>query len=85
MKSLGIFETKNRLSEVCEEVLRNREPLIVTRHGKPMVRIVPYEEASPAQSVWGSVEECRAKYGPIKDELELQDRDPARNRPDPLS
>ena len=82
---MGIFETKNRLSEVCEEVVRNGEPLVVTRHGKPVVRIVPYaDEASPS-SVWETVEECRAKYGPLDDGLELPSRDPSQNRPDPLA
>ena len=85
MKSLGIFDTKNRLSELCEEVARGEGPLVVTRHGKPLVRIVPYQSGDSRESVWDTVEECRGRYGPIEDELELPDRDPARNRPDPLA
>lgn len=85
MKSMGIFETKNRLSELCEEVARGEGPLVVTRHGKPLVRIVPYESKVSQETVWDTVEECRARYGPLDEDLELPDRDLVRNRPDPLA
>ena len=84
MKALGIFEVKNRLSEVCEEVATQGDPLVITRHGKPLVRIVPYEEALPSSSVWGSVEECRARYGALEDDFQLPVRDLVQNRKDPL-
>ena len=71
MKSMGIFETKNRLSELCEEVARGEGPLVVTRHGKPLVRIVPYNSKDSQETVWDTVEECRARYGPLDDDLEL--------------
>lgn len=85
MQTIGIFEAKNKLSEICEAVATGRESLVVTRHGKPLVRIVPYDELEPAQSVWGSVEECQAKYGPITEEFDLPLREVAENRGDPLA
>jgi prevent-host-death family protein len=84
MKTLGIFETKNRLSELCEDVAARKDTLIVTRHGKPLVRIVPYEESENTSSVWGSVKECQEKYGPLMDEFELPSREIEQNRQDPL-
>jgi len=84
MKTLGIFEVKNKLSEVCEDVAVGGESLVVTRHGKPLVRIVPYVEAEPSQSVWGTVAECQAKYGPILDDFDLPPREVSANRKDPL-
>lgn len=85
MKTLGIFEVKNKLSELCEDVSSGGEALVVTRHGKPIVRIVPYLEPEPEQSVWGSVAECQAKYGPLTDEFDLPVRSLSSNRGDPLA
>lgn len=82
MKSFGLFDAKNRFSEICDQVARGGEPCTITRRGKPLVRIVPVEES--AGSVWDTVEEARARYGPIAEELKLPPRDPARNRPTPF-
>ncbi|MBN1673376.1 MAG: type II toxin-antitoxin system Phd/YefM family antitoxin [Kiritimatiellae bacterium] len=43
MKTIGIFEVKTRLSEICEEVARLHEPVLVTKRGKALVRIDPLE------------------------------------------
>jgi prevent-host-death family protein len=85
MKSLGIFETKNRLSELCEDVAAHGDPLVVTRHGKPLVQIVPYRTGQGGSDIWGCVAECEAKYGPLEDEFELPERKVESNRPDPLA
>ncbi len=84
MRTIGLFETKNRLSEVCAHVSKTREPVVVTRRGKALVKIVPIVEDDPTASVWGSVEESQAQYGPLTDELKLPHRTISRNRPDPL-
>jgi len=85
MKSLGLFETKNRLSEICAEVAETGEPLVVTRRGKPLVRIVPESTQGKPESVWQTVKEARKKYGDLPDDLELPPRGPGANRPDPLA
>ena len=69
MKTIGLFETKNRLSEVCAQVSKTREPVVVTRRGKALVKIVPIVEDDPTASVWGSVEESQARFGPLSDDL----------------
>lgn len=84
MKTSGIFETKNRLSELCEQVALSGEPLVITRHGKPLVRILPIEDSVPHESVWDTVKESRALYGALDDGLEIPDRDSKVGRPDPL-
>ena len=84
MKTLGLFETKNRLSEVCAQVSKTREPVVITRRGKALVKIVPIIEGDPAASVWGSVEESRSLFGPLTDDLKLPRRTVSRNRQDPL-
>lgn len=45
MKTIGMFEAKARLSEICDRVEKTREPVIVTRRGRPVVRILPFEPA----------------------------------------
>ena len=81
---MGLFETKNRLSEVCEQVASTSEPVVVTRHGKPLVRIIPYTSSDSVESVWDTVAEGRAKYGKLTDDFDLQKRDTTSNRTDPL-
>lgn len=84
MKTMGLFEAKNRFSGVCDEVAKSGEPLVVTRRGKPLVRIVRVDEVLDATSVWDSVEESVGRYGPLPDDWELPSRSPQLNRADPL-
>lgn len=44
METIGIFEAKAKLSEICEHVASSKEPMVVTRRGKPLVRILPLED-----------------------------------------
>ena len=56
METVGIFEAKAKLSEICDQVASTRESIVVTRRGKPLVRILPME-VSPE-----SVLERRNRY-----------------------
>jgi len=85
MKTLGLFETKNRLSEVCEQVATTSEPVIITRHRKPLVKIVPIKDPEVCESVWNTVEESIARYGPLEEEIELPEREVSANRSDPFA
>jgi prevent-host-death family protein len=53
MRAIGLFEAKTRFSEICERVAAKGEAVLVTRRGKPLVRIepVPPDDANAA-SVW---------------------------------
>lgn len=84
MKTCGIFETKNKLSEICENVALSGEHLIITRHGVPLVCIVPYAQDDSQTSVWDTVQESREKYGPLTDEMALPERTRSKNRADPF-
>lgn len=84
MKTLGLFETKNRLSEVCEQVAATSEPVVITRHRKPLVQIVPIQDSQMKESVWDTVEESKYRYGPLEEGFELPVRDVKLNRGDPL-
>jgi len=40
MKTVGAFEAKTHLSSLLEEVAGGEE-ILITRHGKPLARLVP--------------------------------------------
>jgi prevent-host-death family protein len=40
MRTIGAFEAKNRLSELLQTV-ENGEEVTITRHGRPVARLVP--------------------------------------------
>jgi prevent-host-death family protein len=58
MKTLGVFDVKTRLSSICEEVAKSGESVLVTRRGKPLVRITPVAESTCGSEVW----EAREAY-----------------------
>lgn len=59
MKTLGIFEIKTHLSQVCDDVAASGESVLVTRRGKPFVRIDPLD--SPCDGI-SEVWEARERY-----------------------
>jgi prevent-host-death family protein len=42
MKTVGAFEAKTHLSNLLEQVAAGEE-ILITRHGKPLARLVPVE------------------------------------------
>lgn len=84
---MGIFEAKNKFSELCEQVARTGQPVLVTRRGVGLVRVVPLDVGAAqgeAENVWQTVEEGKARYGAIPDDFELPARAIENNRKDPL-
>jgi prevent-host-death family protein len=79
VKTIGIFEAKARLSEVCEHVAATHESVTVTKRGKPLVRI------DPVESDVMTVRERREAYmaGPGKGEKsDTRDFEPAERADD---
>ena len=72
MKTVGIFEAKAKLSEICEQIARSGESVVVTRRGKPLVRIDPVAE--DRCSVWEDRAEYIAQKGRMTEEFEIPDR-----------
>jgi len=56
--TLGAFEAKNRLSELIERVSKG-ESVVITRHGTPVARLVPYHESVERESVQGAIDGLR--------------------------
>ena len=69
MRQIGLFEAKTKLSEICEEVARSGQGVVVTRRGKPLVRIEPVP--TDRFSVWEDRERYVVQRGRLKDEFEL--------------
>jgi prevent-host-death family protein len=44
MKTLPAGEFKARCLSVMEEVRRNREPVLITKRGKPVAKLVPADK-----------------------------------------
>lgn len=72
MKNIGLFEAKTRLSEICEKVRKEKQSVLITRRGKPLVRIDPIEDVN--NGVWDLARRFKKVHGPIKDDLELPPR-----------
>ena len=59
MITLGIYEAKTKLSEICERVAQTGEPVVVTRRGVPLVRIDP---VGPQDGVGSTIWELRNRF-----------------------
>lgn len=59
MFSVGIFEAKARLSQLIERVAQGEE-VLVTRHGKPVARLVAPEPLADGKAVADWAAELRA-------------------------
>ena len=57
MRTIGIFEAKTKLSDICDEVARTGMPVMVTRRGTALVRIDPIQKEPRL-----TVKERRAQY-----------------------
>ena len=72
MRTVGIFEAKAKLSEICDQVARSGESVVVTRRGKALVRIDPV--VADSFSVWEDREQYIARTGRMKEEFEVPSR-----------
>ena len=82
VKTIGIFEVKTRISEIFGQVKETGEPIVVTRRGQPMVKIVPADP--PGSEVWLQRESYLKEAGPLAEELDAPSRsyDTASDLPD---
>ena len=71
-----MYEAKTHLSRLCEETAATGEPCIISRNGRPLVKLVPVREPGGAESVWDTVEEGRARYGPLREAFAAPERLP---------
>ena len=55
METVGSFEAKTHLPQLLERVA-NGEEFTITKHGKPVARLVPTQVAKPRPDVRAAVE-----------------------------
>jgi prevent-host-death family protein len=65
MKPIPLTQAKARLSELVERLILKREDIVITKHGKPVAALVPYEEWERQQA--GGAGGLAAVTGPGKD------------------
>ncbi len=58
MTSIGIFEAKNRLSELIERASRGEE-IVITRRGQSVARLLPPKDAGAEAKARGLAERIR--------------------------
>lgn len=69
MKTVGLFEAKTRLSELCREIAESGEPILIERRGTPIAELVPPRRQSPAsRSILDDLARFNAANPPAADE-----------------
>jgi len=75
MMTIGLFEAKTKLSELCEQVAKRREAVVITRRGRPLVRIEPVGPGKGmSSSVWDARRAWEKKHGLLREEFEIPKR-----------
>jgi prevent-host-death family protein len=59
MESVGSFEAKTHLPQLLERVAKGEE-FTITKHGRPIARLVPISITQPKPDVRQTIEELRA-------------------------
>ena len=62
---IGAFEAKNKLGMLLDRV-EDGEQIIITRHGKPIARLVPNATRIDKQQARAALERIRARAGNLK-------------------
>jgi prevent-host-death family protein len=61
MRFASVAELKDQLSEYLVRARKRREPIVVTRHGKPYALIQPLEEEDLEDLDWKKLAEKRLR------------------------
>ncbi len=74
MESVGSFEAKTHLPQLLERVA-NGEEFTITKHGKPVARLVPVSVTTPKPDVRQVIKELKAfsKGNTLGDGLTVRD------------
>ena len=60
MNEIGAFEAKNTLGTLLDRV-QNGEEITITRHGKPVARLIPNEQSIDRQAAREASERIRSR------------------------
>jgi prevent-host-death family protein len=75
MNAIGLFEAKTKFSAICDRVAAQGVAVVVTRRGKPIVKIepIPAAKARPV-SVWDRRAEYEKQHGRFPEDFALPPR-----------
>ena len=65
METIGAFEAKTHLSELLERTAKG-ESFEITKHGRPVGKLVPPETARDAKVIAAAVERLKGLRGTLK-------------------
>lgn len=65
MTTIGAFEAKNKLGHLLDLAERGEE-VTITRHGKPVARIVPFESLQGREDAQAAVRRLRERAESLK-------------------
>jgi prevent-host-death family protein len=65
MQEIGAFEAKNKLGTLLDRVEQGEE-IVITRHGKPVARLVPNIETVNQAEVQAAAKRIRARAKKLK-------------------
>ncbi len=55
MPAIGIAEFKNGCLKIIQDVSKTGLPVLITKRGKPLAKVIPAQEAKKALNLKGSV------------------------------
>ena len=66
MKTIGIFDAKTRLSELCREVAESGESIVIERRGTPIAELsYPRSKRKASRGILDDLAAFQAKEGPL--------------------
>lgn len=76
MQTMSVTAFKAKALRKIAEVAANKEPIVITRHGRPVARVVPWTDPSSNESSFGKLagsvlHEADIVY-PVSDENEWE-------------
>jgi len=72
METVGIFEAKTKLSQICKRVAQTKEPVLITVRGIPLVKIDPIINKDNNKSdIWEIRKDFIKKNGQFEEDLDL--------------
>ncbi|MCL2449657.1 MAG: type II toxin-antitoxin system Phd/YefM family antitoxin [Polyangiaceae bacterium] len=66
MKSIAAGQFKATCLALIDEVAKTGEPIVVTKHGKPLARLVAVEAEEPRRSIFGSCKDMILYLAPTE-------------------
>ena len=61
-RAIGAAEFKARCLELTDRVRETREEYVITKHGDPVAKLVPYDPPKRATRFWGSMKGTVLRY-----------------------